>query len=116
MEARRTSLQEKVDFPRWCDLSLLVSTGGRHIGYGCDGALWVDGLHGASAVRGVRHAPWRIVSAVAGVEGVISRQLRRGVACKGCPPAHWVGAPGGGGKDLSMMYLRCLHPPGGQRQ
>ncbi|WP_022963211.1 HPP family protein [Halopseudomonas pelagia] len=108
-----TSHQEKLISALGATLSLLVVYWVTHIGLDGDGALWVTGSMGASAVlvfampHGALSQPWSVVGGQ-----VMSASL--GVACvQWLPAGPWVAALAVGGSIFLMMYLRCLHPPGG---
>ncbi|MBL4834380.1 MAG: HPP family protein [Pseudomonas sp.] len=108
-----TSHQEKFLSALGATLSLLLVYWITHIGVAGDGALWVTGSMGASAVlvfampHGTLSQPWSVIGGQ-----VISATF--GVACVTWLPAGpWVAALAVGGSIMLMMYARCLHPPGG---
>lgn len=111
--ADNTSHQEKLISALGATLSLLLVYWVTHIGLAGDGALWVTGSMGASAVlvfampHGVLSQPWPVIGG-----HVICASF--GVACvQWLPAGPWVAALAVGGSIILMMYARCLHPPGG---
>ncbi|UAW97382.1 HPP family protein [Halopseudomonas nanhaiensis] len=108
-----TSHQEKLISAVGATLSLLLVYWVTHLGLAGEGALWVTGSMGASAVlvfampHGVLSQPWSVIGG-----HVVSAAF--GVACLlWLPPGPWVAALAVGGSIVLMMYARCLHPPGG---
>ncbi|MFN3580923.1 MAG: HPP family protein [Pseudomonas sp.] len=111
--ADNTSHQEKLISALGATLSLLLVYWITHIGLDGEGALWVTGSMGASAVlvfampHGALSQPWPVIGGQ-----VISASF--GVACmQWLPASPWVAALAVGGSIILMMYARCLHPPGG---
>lgn len=108
-----TTHQEKLISGLGATLSLLLVYWVTHIGFAGEGALWVTGSMGASAVlvfampHGVLSQPWSVV-------GGHTISAAFGVACLiWLPPGPWLAACAVGGSIMLMMYARCLHPPGG---
>jgi len=108
-----TTHQEKLISALGATLSLLLVYWVTHLGLAGEGALWVTGSMGASAVlvfampHGVLSQPWSVI-------GGQTISAAFGVACLiWMPPGPWVAALAVGGSIALMMYARCLHPPGG---
>lgn len=108
-----TSHQEKLLSALGATISLLLVYWITHLGMVGEGALWVTGSMGASAVlvfampHGTLSQPWPVI----GGQGI---SAAFGVACMlWLPAGPWVAAFAVGGSIMLMMYARCLHPPGG---
>lgn len=111
--ADTTSHSEKFISAFGAILALLLVYWVTHMGLVGEGALWVTGSMGASAVlvfampHGVLSQPWAVI-------GGHTISALFGVACLiWMPPGPWLAALAVGGSIVLMMYARCLHPPGG---
>lgn len=108
-----TSHREKLISAVGATIALLLVYWVTHLGLVGEGALWVTGSMGASAVlafampHGVLSQPWSVI-------GGHTLSATFGVACLlWFPAGPWVAAFAVGGAIILMMYCRCLHPPGG---
>ena len=111
--ADSTSHREKAISALGTTVSLLLVYWTTHFGFGAEGALWVTGSMGASAIlvfampHGTLSQPWPVIGG-----HVLSATFA--VACiQWLPSNALMAALVVGGSVLVMMYARCLHPPGG---